>query len=368
MLDPNNGVVGGTNDVHFSWDGTMKTSVAVSGQESNASLSSVTAFFGYTWDAHDVAIYGPIKNDDGTYSPGVYTVYTDCPSASPGCGTGTPITFTVNEGELGAHMLFNWAGNNDIDVVDIWTPGKAFGPSSMFTGAGGSNSASKVWDWMSKDSNGDGINGYPMMDGPFSSFNANFNVMGVPGACNSSPSEPTLVYPADRETGLGTTVEFRWKKSTDPDASDTVLTYIVTYCTDTINTEANCISSPPMTNDSSYGPTAKTGGKGMFYAGGAGLLMVGLTFIGGSNGRKRMLMLLVMVVLFAGGALISCQKNTSTEEGKYLDISEMSYEAKGLSSHTTYYWKVEVSDGKSKGITQSPRLGTEPGYRSFTTQ
>ena len=68
MLDPAGSLTGGTNDVVFTWDETTLTSVAVSGQVSNATLSSVTPFFAVLWVAHDVAIYGP----------GTYTVYTGC--------------------------------------------------------------------------------------------------------------------------------------------------------------------------------------------------------------------------------------------------------------------------------------------------
>jgi len=110
MLAPDGSLTGGTNDVTFAWNGTTLTSVAISGQASNASLSSGCPFFGVPWQAHDVAIYGT----------GTYTVYADCPAGAPGCGAGTPITFTVGAGQLGAHILFDWAGNNDIDVVNVW--------------------------------------------------------------------------------------------------------------------------------------------------------------------------------------------------------------------------------------------------------
>ncbi|MCK9420522.1 MAG: hypothetical protein M0R70_14215 [Nitrospirae bacterium] len=188
MLDPTGALSGGTNDVNFTWDGTKKSSVAASGQASNATLESTCPFFGITWMAHDVAIYGP----------GTYTVYADCPAGSPGCGAGAPITFAVGAGELGAHMLFNWGGNNDIDVVNVWSPKASFGPSPLQTAGCGSNPADKVWDWMSKDWDGDilGLNGYGMVDGPFIGFNANFNVMGVP---------PVPVCPASCDDGIDCT-------------------------------------------------------------------------------------------------------------------------------------------------------------------
>ncbi len=183
MNQPNGTAFGGTNTVTFTWDGTLKTSVAASGQVSNGTIGSTCAFFGVTWSAHDVAIYGP----------GTYTVYDGCAAGSPGCGSGNVITFTVNPGEIGGHMLFNWNGNNNIDVVDVWKQG-SFNQGAtlsqacidagniqppMWTGACGSNSASKVWDWMSYDWDGDCVNGYGMTDGPFQGMNANFNVMGT---------------------------------------------------------------------------------------------------------------------------------------------------------------------------------------------
>ena len=189
-------LTGGTNDVGFTWDGTKKTSVAEAGQIPNATLSSYTKFFGFNWIAHDVAVYGP---------GGPYTIYTGCTSGNPGCGAGTPMTFSVGAGELGAHMLFDWGSptaanpcglqNCDIDVVDVWTPMAVFDSglscfadpvtyaipmNCLWTGATGSSSVTQVWDWMSSDFNGNGVHGMAMVDGAFAGFYANFNVMGVP--------------------------------------------------------------------------------------------------------------------------------------------------------------------------------------------
>jgi hypothetical protein len=38
--------VDGTNDIHFTWDGTLKTSVSVTGQVPNVTLSSACIFSG----------------------------------------------------------------------------------------------------------------------------------------------------------------------------------------------------------------------------------------------------------------------------------------------------------------------------------
>jgi len=71
-------------------------------------------------------------------------------------------------------MLFDWGGNNDIDVVNVMKPNAI--SSNMWTGGCGSNSACTSWQWMSYDFDGDGINGTGMVDGPFAGMNANFNL------------------------------------------------------------------------------------------------------------------------------------------------------------------------------------------------
>lgn len=351
MIDSGNGLVGGTNDVHFTYTRHPFTSVKEAEAAlqdptvgANATIESKCPFFGSTWSAHDVAVYGP----------GTYTVYAGCPAKSPGCGKGTPITFTVSEGELGGHMLFNWSSNKDIDVVDIWTPHAAFGPSLMQTGAGGCGVGNKdqKWDLMSRDwappgQSTDGMNGKGMVDGPFTNFNANFNLMLTSNL--GPPTAPELLYPADKATGLPTTVDFRWKRSTDPDNDP--ISYLFTSCTDSTFTDASCA---PMT-------VASRSSKGIFYAGGAGLLMIGMTFFGGLKGQRRLILLFIIVVLLSGGSLISCNNsNNSNSQGKFLDIGEKSYTVSGLSSNTTYYWKVSAGDGKADP--------TESDVNSFTTR
>jgi hypothetical protein len=140
MLYPNGAVIGGTNDVLFTWDGTLKTAVAASGQVANSSLSSQCPFNGVVWTTHDVAVYGP----------GTYTIKASCPARSPGCATGTnPVTFTVGANQVGAHILFNYGTAVNVDIVNVLTKNSAFTPSRMWTGACGSNPVDKVWDLMS---------------------------------------------------------------------------------------------------------------------------------------------------------------------------------------------------------------------------
>lgn len=169
IVDAGGGTIAGSNDVHFAWDRTLKTSVAASGQVSNATISTSCLFFGQTMLVHDVAVYGP----------GTYTVYTGCAAGSPGCGAGLPVTFTVNGNEIGGHMLYDWNLSTNYDIVNVWRPKAVFGPSTLWTGACGANPADKVWDWMSNDADGDGINGI-WIEGEGCSFDCpslNFNLM-----------------------------------------------------------------------------------------------------------------------------------------------------------------------------------------------
>ncbi len=167
-----------------------------------------------------------------------------------------------------------------------------------------------------------------------------------PGATivpNCGLTAPTLVHPSDGQTGLSTTVEFRWEKSIDPD--NTPITYKLYYCT-----TPDVAGCTPVT-------VASRSSKGVFYAGGAGLFMIGMTFFGGLRGKRRIVLLFMVLALFAGGTIISCKAKDDTE----LPANQMNYVATGLSSGTTYYWKVTADNGKTGGLKES-------AVQSFATQ
>lgn len=174
VLDSQGYKVGRDSSVTFTWDGTFNTSVI--GSVTNATLSSEVPFYGQQWTTHNVSIY----------APGTYSVYSNCVAGEPGCGSGTPITFTVGANQVGVHMLWDWPGggdNNvvDMDIVNVWNLNTKFvGYSTYYE--------SPVWSAASSDANGDGISGIPVVGGPFHhlasdgtpmGFNFNFNVNGV---------------------------------------------------------------------------------------------------------------------------------------------------------------------------------------------
>lgn len=162
-------------------------------------------------------------------------------------------------------------------------------------------------------------------------------------ADNSPPSKPRLVSPADGRTGLGTTVEFRWLKSTDPDGDP--VTYTLYVC-DT----SGCIKREN---------TASLINRNMFYAGtGPGLLVFGIMLAGGMRGKRKTALLLIMVMA-ASLFLISCGSGGGGETVPAADGNEIVRTVSGLKPATTYYWKVLADDG-NRGITESE-------VRSFTT-
>jgi hypothetical protein len=145
------------------------------------------------------------------------------------------------------------------------------------------------------------------------------------------PPKPELILPASNGVGLGTTVEFRWKK--DDTNTDKYHFY-------------NCANDPTAscTSEEIQSQVAGLNSNGIFYAGGGGLLLIGMTFFGGLKGRKMMALLFVIAVLFAGGTLISCGKNSQTSNNSVTPLprpaDQVSHTVRGLSSGTTYYWKV----------------------------
>ncbi|VAW52557.1 hypothetical protein MNBD_GAMMA06-456 [hydrothermal vent metagenome] len=210
MLNPGGGPVGGTNLVKVMWDGTLNTSVETA--DINMTISSTDPFFGAQWFARDVQVFGA-----GTYTfdacPGPANLDTGkAADGSSACSVGnTPLTLTVGEGQVGAHMLFDWNSSVSIDVINVWDLNSAWGfgpndgsitdPDAAVLGVGtsvlqtagtdcvvtGKNAdpTSKACtdffatEWLfasTTTGDGSGIPGAAMIDGPFGGFKANFNI------------------------------------------------------------------------------------------------------------------------------------------------------------------------------------------------
>jgi len=181
---------GGANNVAFTWDGSVFTSPTDyigPGSASNATLSSLTWILGRSWVAHDVQIFGP----------GTYNFDTSLGGGNPESGT---MSMTVGAGQLGVHMLWDWNGNNNIDIANVWNINSKFSncgatntdntitmSNCLWTDAYGNpagNNANTVFQFASTDNNGDGTLGIPMaqggpfVDSQYGGFNFNFNLHG----------------------------------------------------------------------------------------------------------------------------------------------------------------------------------------------
>ena len=192
---------GGANDVVASWDGLFNTNVS-DADFSHMTLSSITPYFGNLWAAHHIRVFGP-----GTYSFDTSCTVVDLEAGTSDCQrpleagqTERYLTMTVAEGQVGAHIMFDWSVNLNIDVVNVWDINGAFdisnnpGTGVLYNGLGygpypwsGAPAADTSWRLVSTDNDGDGIPGVPMVDGRFPGFSASFNLFVGSGiAC-----EPT---------------------------------------------------------------------------------------------------------------------------------------------------------------------------------
>ncbi|BAV33892.1 hypothetical protein SCL_1587 [Sulfuricaulis limicola] len=217
MLDGTGATVGGTNDVVFTWDGTLNTDVNTA--VSNATISSVTPFFGINWTAYNVKIYGP----------GTYTISTadtagqaGCPTVlQANCASGGDYTVTVPAGRIMTHMKFAWGSTEGIDVIDVWTPGNwsVLNPGNpIYRGAGGIY-AGPVYSLVSTDWDSDGIAGGAMVDGPFQGFNANFN---IPAVSNTTNNNFTMLDGTGATVGGTNDVVFTWDGTLNTDVNTAV--------------------------------------------------------------------------------------------------------------------------------------------------
>lgn len=152
----------------------------------------------------------------------------------------------------------------------------------------------------------------------------------TPGTTNTPPAACTLVYPADGASGLGTSVTFIWKMSSDADGDD--ISYDLTVCENEDFSGCDAIEGVALKM------TPSLAGEVLLFA------------------RKW-----VIPIIAAPFSLAGCGGSTSapTDTTPTVGADELSYEMSGLSPSTTYYWKIAASDAGGT---------TESGVFSFTTE
>ena len=196
----------------------------------------------------------------------------------------------------------------------------------------------------------------PSNDSDENPVTVSVNGKGLSSASNNPPAIFQLLFPADNQEGVGTTVEFRWGKSADPDGDS--LTYDIYVCEDG-NLTIGCITGADI---------AFLRNKGIYYAGigsyGAGMLLSGIVLILGGSARdgKKILMPAAMTAIVVT-LLISCGGGgggdgsggavTPSNDGG--SSNQVVYTVSGLNTGTSYYWKVVAKDGNG-GETDSSLL------------
>jgi len=173
MMDADGVTFGGTNDVTGSWDETLNT--AVTNTNFNMSIQSGFDFFGSQWTAHHIRVFGR-----GNYAFDSSCTVGQIEAGQAVCSGGPNVNLDVGANQVGAHLLWDWFGHTDIDIVLLWDFDGMFVdgvPDQLYVGpAGPSPSLDTVYQLVSRDVDADGIPGAKMVDGPFEGFSANYNM------------------------------------------------------------------------------------------------------------------------------------------------------------------------------------------------
>ncbi len=186
IMKPDGGTFGGANDVVFDWDQTTFNTDESDNNFDIIKITSDTPFFDVLWFAHHIRVYdGGASGRTLTFDTTCTVVEMEAGTADCGGAAADMLELVIPPNMYGAHINFDWNGNTNIDVVNVWEPG---GKWEDDDGVGGKNDIwqgplgvpphrDANWELASKDVNRDGINGAPMIDGPFPANYANFSWM-----------------------------------------------------------------------------------------------------------------------------------------------------------------------------------------------
>lgn len=217
LLAPNGGVIPvfGANNVAMNWDGSAynaSSDYTGPGSAANVTASSTSPMFGHTWTAHDIQMF----------TPGSYSFDTTLGGGNTETST---LNATVGAGQLGLHMLWDWNGNNNIDMFMVFGQNSVFGSGLLYStqlyasyqskceagytgtvtknclydlysyGSAGAPTMNQVWMLASVDGNGDGVMGIPMANNSvLAGFSANINANLTPTPIPSAVPLPGAVW------------------------------------------------------------------------------------------------------------------------------------------------------------------------------
>ena len=136
----------GVFDMYNIAGGLMNSDATITGSIDTGAgtwaVASAATFFGALWSAHNGTTFGP----------GTYNIDT--------LGGGSYTNIVVGAGQVGGHILFDWNGTTDIDVVNVWdVAGDTYTSTDVVADQAGT----------------DGILGLKMIDGAFVGSSANFD-------------------------------------------------------------------------------------------------------------------------------------------------------------------------------------------------
>ncbi len=183
----------------------------------------------------------------------------------------------------------------------------------------------------------------PSDDPDEASLTMSLSGTGLSAADNNPPDTPQLVFPANGQQNVPTTMTLRWLAVTDPDGDP--VSYEVFICDDS-DPFNNCDSVLVASLDPQGGnvvPIDNVSLAGINF--GAGLLLFGIVLVSRTGGRKRLVLLIVMVII-AGGLLAACSDSSNS------NATTKTFAVSGLDSDTQYSWGVVADDGQG-GQTQS---------------
>ncbi|RJQ49685.1 MAG: choice-of-anchor D domain-containing protein [Nitrospiraceae bacterium] len=171
---------------------------------------------------------------------------------------------------------------------------------------------------------------------------------GLQSVVNNPPSLPQLVYPANGQNNLGTSVEFRWDKSTDPDGEN--VTYDLYVCTDeelTMGCNTGINIAYLKSNDIYYADMGTQWAVLFLF----GFILACAGFVRGRSKTSLLIIITCMVTALliscgggggGGGGSGSIANTIPTGDSEI--NNENTYTISALSAGTTYYWKVVAKD------------------------
>ncbi|VAX25157.1 hypothetical protein MNBD_NITROSPINAE03-1183 [hydrothermal vent metagenome] len=273
------------------------------------------------------ASYTLSVHKDGSPPAGMGNVYSDpsgidCPgTCSATFDEGTEVTlYTKNTNGMN---FFRW----EDDCADVWR-----GAPCVLSMTGDSDVGARFYPPATQGASGNGgSNSPPVFDG-----------------------EGTwLLSPVNGATGVSTTAIFIWANLTDPDGNP--ISYEIWFCDEFV--DGSCSSWSSATVLAAQKPKAMFAGFGAL----GGVVLIGFLLGGGMRTRGGRAFMLALFFITAGFTAVACSgssdssssdSGTVAESCDSVEEGQQCQQVTGLTSNTTYHWKLVASDGAG-GTTDS---------------